>query len=216
MVDAAEGDREFVADFATEGAWLSEPKVVGIGGLPAAHKQGCAATYARWSLSRLRRGLPSARSSIIAVPRFEKQIRAGRYPRLGGLGLAELASAPSRAATGLERLLNGAGVLGRQRVLLGQNCDGPRWSGPPLEARRSSSARSRSRKAADASGECMVFAGRAIGCRGTGSRARAQSQRHGRSGAQKRRIEAGFARPWTQRSPCRAHPGHPRRQGPRA
>jgi hypothetical protein len=37
MMDAAQRHRELVRYFATECAWLGEPKVVGFAGLPATH-----------------------------------------------------------------------------------------------------------------------------------------------------------------------------------
>ena len=40
MVSATQGDRELIADFASERTALSEPQVVGIRGLPAADQAG--------------------------------------------------------------------------------------------------------------------------------------------------------------------------------
>ena len=133
MVDATEGDGEFIADLATEGAWLSEPQVVGIGGLPAAYQTGLRGHIRQVFLVALAPGPPQARTAApLPFPALRSRVRVGVILGVGGSG-----AQPSIAVSALqgrylqlERLLNGAGVLGRERVLLGQNCDEPRLSGP--------------------------------------------------------------------------------------
>ena len=89
MVDAAEGDGEFIADLATQGAWLSEPQVVGIGGLPATHKTRLRGHIRQVLLIALAPRPPQHQNgSTIAVRRFERQIRVVVTLGVGGPGLS--------------------------------------------------------------------------------------------------------------------------------
>ena len=110
MVQAAERHRELVADLPAQSAWLREAQVMCVRGLPAAHQAGLRGHKGQVVL------VPA--SPRLAIGQLGTHNRIGR--ELGRIllgGAAALIRSLQALPLCLKRLLDRAGVLGRERVL---------------------------------------------------------------------------------------------------